>query len=253
MAADAKNSPHEQPPFIKPRAKQNMNSTLPLNYVVKGTIKTTGKAHREVPPDTIELGAYLKTEAVSSKESLELLMLETKKLQQAFKAAGFEADEIHTGRVAVDEVTKTTKDRRYLRVGYSTRIQISVTTPLKVGILGALLQAVAKSGCQPELRVGYFVKDPDTVRKSLIEEATRDALQRARSIAAATGQAVGCLVRATDEESARSSSRSGGRPLYLCSPAGDNHADLGSFIEDNPDDIDFETSVICSFEILGEA
>ena len=230
-----------------------MNTTIPLNFVVKGTIKTTGKARKEVPPDTIELAAHLKTEAASSEESLALLLVETQKLQEAFKAAGFQADEIHTGRVAVDELTKATPDKRYIRIGYSTRLRIAVATSFTPGSLANLLQAVAKSGCQPELRVSYFVKDPDAVEKTLIEEATWDALQRARSIAAATGQAVGCLVRAIDQES-DGSRRYNTRPLYLKAAIGDDcdQTDFDDFLEENPEDIEFQTKVICSFELLGE-
>ena len=76
-----------------------------------------------------------------------------------------------------------------------------------VSKLGAVIDAAGSSGAARVGSVRFDIKNRDTVEREALTLATRDAMSRARAIAAGIGQQVVAVIRVQDE-------RMGAMPVY---------------------------------------
>ncbi|MGM9603049.1 MAG: SIMPL domain-containing protein [Faecousia sp.] len=160
------------------------------------SVKGTGKI--SVSPDYIEVLLSISSQNMEYGEALELANDKVEKLQNAVKAAGFCKKDLKTTNFRVNTVHNNVRDENgeYHQkfAGYNCRYDMKLSFDFDTEILAKALGEIANFGAQPELNIQFTVKNPDAVRKELLESAAENARQKAEILCKASGVKLGELV-----------------------------------------------------------
>ena len=105
-------------------------------------------------------------------------------------AFGFERSDLKTLNFSVDTEFESYKDKGVYKqrfVGYKFRHLLKVELESDNDRLGKVLYALANSPVRPEFRISYTVKEPESVKNSLLGKAITDAKEKANVLTAAAG------------------------------------------------------------------
>ena len=155
------------------------------------TIKVTGRAKANCPPDKITVSLTLETADRDYQKTLGLAAEKLENLQKAAAAAGFEKEELKTSSFNVtdeyDYVQTETGGSKRQFVGYKCSHRLKLEFDMDMERLGKTLAALSECEADSEFHIGFGVKDIDTLKKQLLAQAVKDAAEKAEILAQAAG------------------------------------------------------------------
>lgn len=160
---------------------------------VKAAGKASGRPDRIVIPMTLAAGdrGYQKTMALAAEKH--------EALKSALGACGFAADEVKTAELKVDTRYESEPDGngmgRQRITGYVCTYRLQVEFDLDMTRLGRVMEALSGSAAQASYSMRFTVKDTCALMKAALCDAAKNARVKAEALAAASGAALGELVR----------------------------------------------------------
>ena len=154
------------------------------------TIRVTGKGQLRVKPDMTRITLSLEGLYPEYGEALRRSAEDTEKIKDLLMGLGFARTDLKTLNFNVDTEyesyqVKNTYKQRF--VGYKYHHQMKVEFDSDNDRLGRVLYALAKCPLQPEFRLSYTVKDPETAKNELLGKAVADAQAKALVLTQAAG------------------------------------------------------------------
>ena len=214
------------------------------------TIRVTGTGKISVRPDQVNLiidakGVYEKySEALKScSESRDIIF-------ESIKEYGFVDTDLRTIDFDIHEKTEGYEDKkgrwRKKTVGYEFIHSMRLVFDRDNEMTGNILSAISKTSVEPELNVGYSVKDVSAVKNELLSIIVEDSRNKAKVLTAAAGVELGDI---------ETIDYSWGEIMFETRPMSRNYGCLheGDFYDNDcegiealsvePDDIDVKDSV----------
>ena len=153
------------------------------------TIRVTGKGQIKVHPDMTRIMITLKGRCREYSAALRRSAKDTESLRELLGGLGFEHSDLKTLRFDVDMKYEYADERRYKRVfdGYEYEHEMKVEFASDNKLLGKVLYALANSPVSPELQIGYFVKDPEAAKDTMLANAVADAREKAAVLSRSAG------------------------------------------------------------------
>lgn len=181
------------PQFPEER-KAFANESYGIRMIV---VKGMGKVR--IKPDLIVLTMNLHTVDLQYERAMDCAAGQIDKLHAAIQLVGMDKNRMKTTDFSVMpqyDNRRREEDGEYVRVftGYAVCHQLKLEFPLDTKLLGEVLGAVSGCGCEPSLQIAFTVADREAVSGLLLEEAARDARQKAEILARASGVSLGALV-----------------------------------------------------------
>lgn len=158
------------------------------------TIRITGKGSMSVRPDMTRITVTLQGLYPVYSEALRHSSEDTSALRGIIGTFGFSGDDLKTLSFNVDtEYEGYTENNEYKQrfAGYRYRHMMKLEFGIDNDRLGKLLTALAESPLDPEFHLSYTVADRDSVRSEALVRSVEDSREKAVSLAAAAGVALG--------------------------------------------------------------
>jgi len=213
------------------------------------TVKGTGKV--SVKPDLIVVSMRLETAGKEYEKTTEDAARKIELINNSLKDAGFEKDAVKTTSFNVRADYENVRDEngRYVNVfkGYVCNHGLKIQFDFDTKRLAKVLSAVSSCVAKPEFSVSFTVKDPSAISKDLLNDAAKNAKEKAEILCAASGVRLGELtnidynfghINAYSDTSYEIGSRCMAKAACL------------SNIDVTPDDIDVSDSATFVWEIL---
>ncbi len=159
-------------------------------------IVTQGEAVIKRAPDQAWVGIAAETRATTAAEAQRIGAEAMKSVQSGLARAGLAADAIRTTGYSLQPDMQYTDGRSRVR-GYIVRNQIEVRVD-DLQKLSAVIDAAGSSGATSMSGLRFDVKDRASVEREALTQAVRNAMARARALAAGGGVALGPILRIED-------------------------------------------------------
>ncbi len=166
------------------------------------TIKVKGTAAVDIDADQAAWTGFISARGATLPEAYARLNTGAQRLQKFIVDAGFDASEVTLDSVETKSTNaRDTKGNELSRIESYTLTQSLTVHSAKVGKVKSLSEHVTeliKEGL--EIRSGapqFLLGNPDTVKRDLLAEATRNAYERANTLARGSGASVGALQSAS--------------------------------------------------------
>ncbi len=161
------------------------------------TIKGVGKAKSR--PDLIVIPITLNAKDFDYQKTMKKADEQHDALKAALGKCGVAPEEIKTANFSMDASYTGEHDRdgnyRQRFDGYVCTHQLSIQFGLDMERLGEVLAALAACSAEPSVSVRFTLKDPDALMREALECAVKNARAKAEILAAASGAALGELIR----------------------------------------------------------
>ena len=162
------------------------------------TITVKGVGNVSVKPDFIVLSLSLESTDTDYETAMQLAAAKITELNKSLEQIGLEKESVKTTDFNVCTEYESRKDFKgdYHRVfvGYTVRHRLKVSFDFDTKVLAKALGAIASCVAEPELSVGFTVKDSSAVNEELLRSAARNAKKKAEILCAASGAMLGDLV-----------------------------------------------------------
>lgn len=162
------------------------------------TITVKGVGAVSIKPDHIEITLNVLSKADEYAEAVNTANAAVVKLQEAIVSAGFAREDLKTlnFNVKTNYENETDDTGRYRRVfrGYVCGYRLKLGLDMNVALLSRTIDAIAGSGADAELSIGFTVKNPESVSDELLRSAARNAREKAETLCAASGVKIGELL-----------------------------------------------------------
>ena len=159
------------------------------------TVKGVGKYSSK--PDVIILTLSLTAQKMKYEDSMGLAQTQITQLREAFLPLGFEKEDLKTANFSVNTCYESYRDKNdnYCKrfTGYSVSHSLKLEFALDSKLLAKVLGAVADSMSKPEIRIKFAIKDRDAVCAALLEDAAKNAREKAEILTRASGVKLGKL------------------------------------------------------------
>ena len=160
------------------------------------TVKGVGKA--TMKPDQVVIRLSFEATDKIYEQAMALAAQQVADLKQAFANAGFEKDVLKTTDFDIRTDYDRVKDRHdnYISVfaGYECSHRAKVVFDWKPELLAKALGAIAASMVNPTINIDFTVKNPAAVSDMILQDATRNAKQKAQILCDAAGVKLGQLI-----------------------------------------------------------
>lgn len=162
------------------------------------TITIRGRGRATLKPDLTVIRFTLKStdpvyDAAMEKEEKMLAGL-----KNALLPCGFTEEELKTSDFSVSAEYENVRDPKgnykNVFIGYACVQRMTLEFDFDTKKLSRVLSSVSSCLADPELSVNFSVKDRDAANKMLLENAAKDAKEKAEILAAASGVSLGSLV-----------------------------------------------------------
>ena len=174
------------------------------------TVKGTGRV--STPPDQIEIPITLTATDADYGKTMEKGAEQLAALQASLDALGFAPEDIKTVSFQINTNYENQEDDRgrwqQVFAGYRCTQSCRVSFPLDMERLSGTAAALADCSACPDFHISFTVQDPEAVRAALLEDAARNAREKAEILCRATGVTLGALLR-IDYNLGRNDFRSG--------------------------------------------
>ena len=218
---------------------------MPRTITVKGVGAVSAK------PDLIVITMTLENTDMDYETSVDISAKQIQELCSALVKIGFEQTDLKTTSFNVSTSYNNEKDRygNYKRVfdGYECTHRLKLEFDLDISLLGKVLAAIASCSANPELSIGFTVKEPSAVSAELLKSATVNAKAKAEILCEASGVKLGSLLTIDynwGELNVYSNTRYEMEEKCMAIPCG-GIADMNF----EPDDIDVSDTVTFVWEI----
>lgn len=155
------------------------------------TIKVNGQSKLCVKPDKIRISVDVETLSKEYSEAMGYAGTAQREMADIVVRAGLAASECKTLSWGITaEYTYRTNGRdEQVRefVGYRYRHSFVIEFGLDHDMVGRILSEISESSLTPELRLGYFVSDPEKYKDKLLAQTVEDSRKKAEVIAQAAG------------------------------------------------------------------
>ena len=163
------------------------------------TVRGTGKV--SMKPDLTVVSVTLKSLDKNYEKSMQEASGQIESIRTALCGLGFGKDELKTLSFNVNAEYEGIRDENgnYKNVfsGYSVMHRLKVEFSFDSKRLSDVLYTVSGCTAEPEMNIHFTVKDKDAVKKTILENAAKDARERAEILASASGVKLGELVSVT--------------------------------------------------------
>ena len=161
-------------------------------------MRVTGRGRLSVKPDRIRLILNLSDTKKDYEKVLKASAEMGAKLSELFAGCGFQEEDLKTTNFFVDAQYEGYNDKdgnwKQKFVGYRFEQSLKIEFPIDNDRLGKILYALSKSGVKTEFRIQYTVADQEKCRKELLDEAVKDAKEKAAVLAKAGGVKLGEII-----------------------------------------------------------
>ena len=154
------------------------------------TVRVTGKGQIKVHPDMTRITMTLQGLDWDYSETLRRSSEDTEELKSVLEPFGFRPSDLKTLRFDIDTEHESYREEDTWKqrfIGYKFEHVVKVEFESDNDRLGKLLYALAHCTLQPEFRISYFVKDPESSKNELLGKAVADAKEKASVLTAAAG------------------------------------------------------------------
>ncbi len=163
------------------------------------TIAVRGVGSLRVKPDCVTIGMELEAKDEAYERAVALSSEQIEELTGVLTEIGFEKGELKTASFSVhaDYRSEQNEKGNYVQVfdGYVCRNSLKLSFPLDMQRLGLVLSAVGSCKAKPEMNISFTVRDPEAVNAQLLQSAADNARGKAQLLCAASGVALGELLR----------------------------------------------------------
>ena len=153
-------------------------------------IRVTGRGQMKLRPDTTEITMTISGVYREYADALEHSASDTETLRDALVPFGFARTDLKTLQFGVEPEYESYQDQGVYRsrfAGYRFRHVLKVRFASDNALLGKVLYALAHSAAEPELQIGYTVRDTEAAKNLLLEKAVADAKAKAEVLSKAAG------------------------------------------------------------------
>ncbi len=161
------------------------------------TIRVTGKGRLSVAPDQTKITITLEGVRPAYAEALARCASDTERLRELFAGFDFEPGDLKTLNFNVDTEYESYEENGAYKqrlVGYRYRHLMKVEFPSDNERLGRILYALSTGTINPEFKISYTVRDPESVKNRLLGAAVEDAREKAETLAASAGVSLGRIL-----------------------------------------------------------
>lgn len=154
------------------------------------TVRVTGKGQIKVHPDMTRITMTLQGLYRDYSETLRRSSEDTEQLKRVLEPFGFQPSDLKTLRFDIDTEHESYREEDTWKqrfIGYKFEHVVKVEFESDNDRLGKLLYALAHCSLQPEFRISYFVKDPESSKNELLGKAVADAKEKASVLTSAAG------------------------------------------------------------------
>ena len=153
-------------------------------------IRVTGKGLIRVHPDMTRITMTLEGIYPAYDDTLRHSSEDTERLKDVLTPFGFARGDLKTLNFSVDTEYESYKEKGTYKqrfIGYKFRHTLKVEFESDNDRLGKVLYALAISPVRPEFHLSYTVKDPESVKNTLLGKAVTDAREKASVLTKAAG------------------------------------------------------------------
>ena len=161
------------------------------------TVKGTGQV--SAPPDMIVLILDLDSRSFEYRDTMDLAANELDMLRKAIASSGHDLLDLKTTRFDVGTSYKRVYDENHnsqnVFEGYSCTHRMRLEFAYDVKLLDETLTQLSISGVDPEIDISFIIKDKDTLKDKLLENAIANAMSKAELLAKASGVKLGDILQ----------------------------------------------------------
>jgi uncharacterized protein len=153
------------------------------------TITVVGEAKRTAPPDMAVLTTGVVTSAKTADDALLANSKAVSEVIAALKAAGIAPNDISTSSFSIlpqQSFPQPPSREPPKLVGFEVRNSVRIAVR-DLGKLGGLLDKVVQSGANQASGLSFALGDPDRLESEARSASVKDAIEQAKSVAAAAG------------------------------------------------------------------
>lgn len=161
------------------------------------SISTQGQASFKLTPDIAWVSVMAEARASKPGEAQRKAAESMVGVQAAFKTLGLPASAFKTSQYSLQPEMEYVAGSSRLK-GYIARNTLEVRVD-DIDTLGAVIDAAGASGAASVTGMRFDVKNREAVERDALMAAAKDALVRARAIAAGLGQTIGAIIRVQDQ------------------------------------------------------
>ena len=154
------------------------------------TIRVTGKGQIKLKPDMTRIYVTLSQLSKEYEETLKGSSEATEKLKDLLEGYSFERQDLKTLAFDVNTEYEGYEENGVYKqrfAGYRYRHEMKVEFDSNNELLGRILYGLANSDLNPEIRLGYTVRDREAAKNQLLSQAVRDAKDKALVLTQAAG------------------------------------------------------------------
>lgn len=160
-------------------------------------VKGIGRVSRT--PDTIIVGMTLRASDRMYSEAVAAGADQLQFMRKAIIKVGFKKEDLKTTYFDIDtDYTNWRKpDGEYESVfkGYSVIHRAELRFPMDMKKLDNLLGSITEWVANPEITIKFTVDDVDSIKKEILEKATKDAFEKVEILCNAAGKKLGDLIQ----------------------------------------------------------
>lgn len=160
------------------------------------TVQGGGKVR--VKPDLVELTLQIEGREKEYEKAARNASDQIEKLSSALSALGFGENELKTTgfnvRTEYESVRDPSGEYREQFARYVCFHSFKLTFDFSPQRLSDTLSAIASSGAKPQLYISFTAKNPEKISAALLRAAAKNAREKAKTLAKASGAALGELV-----------------------------------------------------------
>ena len=162
------------------------------------TITVKGVGNVSVKPDYVVLSISLETRNHDYETAMREAADRIDHINESLSTIGFEKESVKTTdfNVRTDYESKKDRNGNYYRVfnGYVVNHRLKVSFDFDTKVLFKALGIINGCIAEPELSIGFTVKEPSAVNEALLKSATINAKKKAEILCEASGAKLGELV-----------------------------------------------------------
>lgn len=163
------------------------------------TITVKGIGNVSAKPDLIIITMGLENTDYSYSGAMQLASGAVDAIRTALLSVGYEKDRLKTTDFNINTDYESYKDTKgnwkQKFIGYKCTHNLKLEFDFNMERLNETLSAIASSGANPEFEINFSIKDKNAVSAQLLQNAVKNASDKAAVLAAAAGLSLGAVQR----------------------------------------------------------
>ncbi len=156
------------------------------------TTRVQGRGELTLQPDILVLGFGIKVMEKEYADCVAELNRRTQFLREDLGRVDIPAEDLKTSRYEIN-LDQEYKSGRYRFIGYEANHRMKLELPMDKELLNRVFGVVVQGSSHAEINIGFTIEDKPAAKKTILANAMRDAEETARTLAEASGKALGEL------------------------------------------------------------